>query len=139
MMRRTTWLTVGAVLGVVGYRRLDRATRSLTGQIAPASAEGSGGSPARAGTEDAKASSALRLAAGLTARAAGWLSRHLRRSVSGERRSRGGLAAFARDVRVGIDEYLDRHESNIDRQYTRSGNTLVGQTREVRQRHHSRD
>jgi hypothetical protein len=32
-MRRMMWLSVGAVLGVAGYRRLDRAAKSLTGQL----------------------------------------------------------------------------------------------------------
>ena len=101
MMRRATWLAAGAVLGVVGYRRLDRAAKSLTGP--------------RAGTGRHAAA------------AAGWMTRRVRLSLSAERRSRGGLATFARDVRVGIDEYLDTHQANIDRQYPRSGNTLVDQ------------
>jgi len=34
-MRRATWLATGAVLGVLGYRRLDRAAKSLTGNFGP--------------------------------------------------------------------------------------------------------
>jgi hypothetical protein len=41
-MRRAFWLTTGAVLGVVGYRRIDRTVRSLTGPavaLRPASSQ----------------------------------------------------------------------------------------------------
>jgi hypothetical protein len=122
MIRRLTWLAAGAVLGVVGYRRLDRAAKSLTGQMAP---EPAGRHAAAAPSRSAWP--AIGSAAGLAAGAVGWLTRRLRRSLSGERRSPGGLASFAGDVRAGIGEYLDAHEANIDRQYARSGNTLVGQ------------
>lgn len=121
MMRRTTWLAVGAVLGVVGYRRLDRATKSFTGQLAPVSL----GRHAASAPEPGRSAAAR--SAGLAMRSAAGLTRRVRRSLSGQRRSRAGLPAFVRDVRAGIDEYLDSHEANINRHYTRSGNTLVGQ------------
>jgi hypothetical protein len=113
MMRRTTWLTVGAVLGVVGYRRLDRATKSLTRDL-PLQQAG-------------RVSPAVKSAARLTAGTVGWAARRARRSLAAERGSRGGLAVFVRDVRAGIAEYLDAHEADIERHQSPSGNTLVGQ------------
>jgi hypothetical protein len=121
MMRRTTWLAVGAVLGVVGYRRLDRAAKSFTGQLAPVPL----GRHAASAPEPGRSAAAR--SAGLAMRSAAWLTRSVRHSLSGQRRSRVGLAAFVRDVRAGIDEYLGPHEAYIDRQDPRSGNTLVGQ------------
>jgi hypothetical protein len=121
-MRRTTWLAVGAILGVAGYRRLDRAARSLTDQIAAA--------PAGRHAANAPGPSALpavRSTTGLAASSAGWLTRRVRRAWPDRRGPRTGVAAFIGDVRAGIDEYLDRYEANIDRQHSRSGNTLVGQ------------
>ncbi len=83
MIRRMTWLAVGAVLGVTGYRRLARAAKSLLPHadlLAPRSRHSGG-------------SAAARPAASRTpARDAG-----------------AGTVAFIRDVRAGMAEYLDRH------------------------------
>lgn len=117
MMRRARWLAAGAMLGALGYQRLHRAARSLTSQPDQASA----------------ARQAVGLvgfaagAAGHAAGAAGWLARQALRRRATRRRPQSGVAGFISDVREGMDDYLDRHEANMNRQYRRSGNTLVGQ------------
>jgi hypothetical protein len=83
---RFCWLLAGAVLGVTGYRRASRLIRSMRpGSIArrpaPAIRPGAAGGLAR-------------LAAG-------------RRGAAG----RLGLAPFTRDVRDGMEMYLDRHSA----------------------------
>jgi hypothetical protein len=83
MIRRLIWLAAGAVLGITGYRRLTRAAKSLLPHgdlLAPLGRRSEGSWPAR------------RAATGPQARDAG-----------------GGTAAFVRDVRAGMAEYLDRH------------------------------
>src|SRR5260370_42583908 len=98
MMRRGVWLAAGAALGVVGYRRRDRPTKSLSVQltVAPVGRH--------------------------AARSAGWLTRQLWQSWSARGDSRGRVQAFVDDVRTGFDEYLDRHEANFDRPQSQSGN-----------------
>jgi hypothetical protein len=120
-MRRAVWLATGAVLGVVGYRRIDRAARSFAGQFTalPAGRHAVG---SRGAVAPAKPGSAARLAAN----AAGWLSRRARDGHLGGR-GHAGAAAFVSDVRAGIEEYLDARGANIDRQYVPAGNTLVDQ------------
>ncbi|HYK30989.1 MAG TPA: hypothetical protein VEV63_03470 [Streptosporangiaceae bacterium] len=108
MMRRARWLAAGAVLGALGYQRLHRATRSLTSQSESVSAARQAVGVVRFGAS----------AAGHVAGVAGWLARQARR-----RRAAG----FISDVREGMDDYLDRHQANMNRQYRHSGNTLVGQ------------
>lgn len=108
-MRRTTWLAAGAVLGVMGYRRLDRAAKTFTGGAEAGGTTTPTVSPGLASTAKL---------AKLTAGAAGWL---IRRTPS-----------FVMDVRAGMAEYLDQHQAdsrraNLNRQHPRSGNTLVGQ------------
>lgn len=119
MMRRARWLTAGAVLGALGYQRLNRATRPVAGQpgAAPAARQAVG---------------VVRFAAraaGHTAGATGWLARQAwHRRAAGRRpgdRGPGGVAGFISDVREGMDDYLDRHQANMNRQYRRLGNTLV--------------
>ena len=121
MMRRARWLAAGAVLGALGYQRLHRATTSLTSQSdrVPAVRQAA---PQALGVFRFAAG-----AAGHTAGAAGWLARQVRRRRAARRRPAGGVAGFVHDVREGIDDYLDRHRENIDRQHGRSGNTLVAQ------------
>jgi len=118
-MRRATWLATGAVLGVLGYRRLDRAAKSLTGNFGPVLA-------GRQHRVKPRTGPALRSIAGHTVRGTGWLIRQARnrRSAAG---GSGGAPGFIGDIRAGMDEYLDRHQADIDRQYRRSGNTLIGQ------------
>jgi hypothetical protein len=83
---RFCWLLAGAVLGVTGYRRASRLIRSmrpgsLARRPAPAIRPGAPGGPGRP--------------------AAG------RRGAAG----RLGLAPFTRDVRDGMEMYLDRHSA----------------------------
>src|SRR5260370_26009190 len=103
MMRRGLWLAAGAALGVVGYRRLDRATKSLSVQL----------TAAPVGRH--------------AARSAGWLTRQLWQSWSARGDSRGRVQAFVGHLRPGSAEYLDRHEANFDRHQSQSGHTLIGQ------------
>ena len=87
MIRRLFWLVLGAALGIAGYRRASRAARMLLPNSGPAGQVG--GRPARAALAHGASS-------GLTQPARG--------------RSAGpGTAAFVRDVRAGMAEYLDRH------------------------------
>ena len=123
-MRRARWLATGAVLGVLGYRRLDRAAKSLADSFDPVLA-------ARQPRVEPRTGPALRSIAGHTVRGTGWLIRQARnrRSAAGGSAAGGsaGVAGFIGDIRAGMDEYLDRHQADIDRQYRRSGNTLIGQ------------
>lgn len=143
MMRRVTWLTAGAVLGVMGYRRLDRATKALVRQSGPLPVRAAPASPLPAKTMPAKTlpasaglASAVRLGVGM----AGWLSRRARAHRARARQLAGGsphgVSAFVSEVRAGMDEYLDRHQAtghkasdraNLNRQYPTAGNTLVDQ------------
>lgn len=95
MIRRLLWLGAGAALGILGYRKLDRLVRTA---------------PRRA------------IAAGagrLTLNRPG--TRALTGAAKSEAREPGGRAGgFLRDVREGMDEYLNRHASQL-------GNTLVDQ------------
>jgi hypothetical protein len=121
MMRRARWLAAGAVLGALGYQRLHRAARSQARRLdqAPAAQQ--------AASAVIDAASAAARTAGHLADAAGWLARQVRARRAAERRSLGGAGRFIDDVRAGMDDYLDRHQANIDRQYRRSGNSLITQ------------
>jgi hypothetical protein len=92
MIRRGLWLAAGAALGVTGYRRASRLLRPLAGPPGRAAAAGRPVVPGR----------------GLLAAAAS----------AGRSTARG--VAFARDVRDGMADYLDR-------QPVRTGRTLEGQ------------
>jgi hypothetical protein len=79
MIRRATWLVLGAAAGIAGYRKLARAAKTLLPQgelLGPVS---------RRSTRDARP-----------------------RRASG-RGADAGTAAFVRDVRAGMADYLDRH------------------------------
>jgi hypothetical protein len=124
MMRRARWLVAGAVLGVLGYQRMQRATRSLTSPSQPDHV-----SAARQAVGLVRFAAS---AAGHTVGTTGWLARQVRHRRAARRRSQSGVAGFISDVCEGMDDYLDRHEAsrgeaNMNRQYRRSGNTLVGQ------------
>ena len=91
MIRRGFWLTVGAVTGIYGYRRVSALGRRVSGTLSlasPASPAALTGTPAR-------------LAPGLTVRRA--------------RRGTIALARetyrFTRDVREGMDLYTARHSA----------------------------
>lgn len=83
MIRRLIWLAIGAVLGISGYRRVTRAAKSLLpggDLLAPLGRRPAGSGPAR--------------------------QVPARNSSSG---AGAGTAAFVRDVRAGMAEYMDRH------------------------------
>lgn len=114
MMRRARWLAAGAVLGALGYQRLQRATKSLT-------------SPTEQVPAVRQAVGVVRFAAGAAghaAGAAGWVARQARHRHAARHRPHGGVAGFISDVREGMDDYIDRHQANMNRQYRRLGNTL---------------
>lgn len=119
MMRRARWLAVGAVLGALGYQRLHRATRSQASRFDQVS------SVRQAASAAGFAASAAGHTAGHVAGAAAWLARQVRDRRAAEARHRSGARGFIGDVRAGMDDYLDRHQANIDRQYRRTGNTLI--------------
>ncbi len=79
MIRRAVWLAIGAALGIAGYRRVTRAAKALL--------------PARETLTP------------LTRRAVG----SGRAGPAPRRRADGGTAAFVRDVRAGMAEFIDRH------------------------------
>ena len=90
MIRRGFWLTVGAVAGIMGYRRVSAVGRRLSASLNPGSATG-----AATGAALAAGSGTLARGGRLTARGA------------------AGLAAesfrFARDVREGMELYTAAH------------------------------
>lgn len=118
MIRRGFWLTLGAVIGVTGYRRAARLARS----VLPAANAGRG-----------QLALARRDDRALPPGHAGSAGRGQRRDVPGDRqgyedvarralaaaavagRSAAASAAFVRDVRAGMAEYLDRHDGRPPR------------------------
>ena len=97
MIRRGFWLAAGAVLGVTGYRKATRLART----VVPA------GRPARTGV--------LTLAPEPPRRPPLLTSRQVLRGAARAGRSAAQGAAFARDVRDGMAEYLDRHAQGAGR------------------------
>lgn len=105
MIRRGFWFAAGAVAGVAGYRRAARAARSLlprpglsaltvrpvTGQSAAAALPGPGRQGPGARRDE-------------TGRLPGGSSRS-----SASKKAAAGTAAFVRDVRAGMADYLDQH------------------------------
>ena len=94
MIRRGFWLAVGAVLGVSGYRRASRLARTVL--------------PAGAGQRPGRAGRRARPAAVITGRGL------LAAAASAGRGTAQGVA-FARDVREGMAEYLDRQGDQAGR------------------------
>ncbi len=84
MIRRGFWLTVGAVSGVYGYRRVSAFGRRVSGTLSLASP----GSPAA-----------------LTGKPA------VRRARRGAIAMARGTYRFTRDVREGMDLYMVRHSA----------------------------
>jgi hypothetical protein len=81
VIRRGFWFAAGAVAGIAGYRRASRAVRTLLPQADLLAPLGRGSGPSRAGA-----------------------------SRRGSNRKRiAGTAAFVRDVRTGMADYLDHH------------------------------
>ncbi len=124
-MRRMVWLGAGAVLGVVGYRKLDRAAKSLTGQLGSGQL-GSGPVTRRAvqvsrpqeqgaiaGGARTSAGLALSLATGIVRQAGAYRARRTARAGLRDGGPRAGIGAFLGDVREGMDEYLDAHAYQV--------------------------
>jgi hypothetical protein len=123
------WLAAGAVLGAAGYRRLDRAARSLTGQLGsgqprPAQVTRRAVQVSRpleqgvvASGRRGSAGLALSLATGIVRQAGAYRARRAARAVrtagSGRGEQRAGISGFLGDVRAGMDEYLDAHADQV--------------------------
>ena len=84
MIRRGFWLTVGAVTGIYGYRRVSAAGRRLSASLSPASLN-----PAEPGAV-------------------------LTRTARQGRRTAISAYRFTRDVREGMDLYMARHSEPPD-------------------------
>jgi hypothetical protein len=98
MIRRGFWLLVGAVAGIIGYRRVSSLGRQLSGTLSPAArgplGDGTGGdgSPLRVNARSREA-----------------LSRKARPGlVRGTIRFTRDARRFGRDVREGMDLYMVR-------------------------------
>lgn len=109
-MRRMVWLTAGAVLGIAGYRRLDRAAKSLTGQLGSGEVTRQAVQVSRPQKPGA-VSSGLRTSAGLALSLATGTARWVG-AFRARRAARTGIAGFLGDVRDGMDEYLDAHAAH---------------------------
>jgi len=83
MIRRMFWLTLGAVVGIAGYRRLTRAARVLLSGPELLPLRGSAAVERRAIADSPWSTSA--------------------------RKTGAGTVAFVRDVRAGMADYMDRH------------------------------
>ncbi|HMG62722.1 MAG TPA: hypothetical protein VK599_07220 [Streptosporangiaceae bacterium] len=91
MIRRGFWVAVGAAIGVSGYRRASRLARTVF--------------PARPG-------SALVTGPAGRARPAVITGRGLLAAAASAGRGTAQGVAFARDVREGVAEYLDRQDQD---------------------------
>ncbi len=97
MIRRGMWLTVGAVLGVAGYRRATRLVDNLARGVAGDAAKPAGRS---------RLAPVTRISA----------AAHAAPSRPAVNAARIGAAAdFVRDVRDGVAEYLELHHRELDR------------------------
>jgi hypothetical protein len=122
MIRRGFWLLTGAVLGVTGYRKASRLTRTLTGQ-GRSGRSGSVLGPAARAALAARAQPRLTRPGGAATRPGG-----AARVIAGT----ASAAGFVRDVRDGMTEYWDLHRGELDRTLgsrsdrTSSGDSLQG-------------
>jgi hypothetical protein len=89
MIRRLFWLIAGAVIGIAAYRRVEAVGRAASAALAPS---------ARAGADPAGPRTAGQRG-GTTGQ--GTITR-IRRAVR-----------FARDVREGMEMYMDRHQGRL--------------------------
>jgi hypothetical protein len=94
MIRRGFWVAVGAAVGISGYRRASRLARTVF--------------PARPG-------SALATGPGERARPPVITGRSLLAAAASAGRGTAQGVAFARDVREGMAEYLDRQGAEAGR------------------------
>lgn len=113
-MRRMMWLTAGAVLGIAGYRRLDRAAKSLTGPVTRQAVQVNQSQEPRAALSGLRTSAglALGLATGTARWAGGLRARRAAKAGLGGSQRRASIAGFLADVRDGMDEYLDAHAAH---------------------------
>jgi hypothetical protein len=117
VIRRVFWLSVGAAAGVTGYRRATAMTRAISVRLT--------GEPPRAQLTAAQAMPAPRASTFSATRAVWRTSRGVWRA---QRAALGRIRAaglFARDVRDGMDIYLNRQEGQ-------AGPTLADTTRNRR-------
>jgi len=124
MIRRGFWLATGAVLGVTGYRKASRLTRTLTGQGRPGRS-GSVLGPMARGVLAARSQPRLSLPGRAATRPGGAVTRPggAARAIAGT----ASAAGFVRDVRDGMAEYWDLHRGELDRTLgTRSDRTASG-------------
>jgi hypothetical protein len=99
VIRRGFWLTVGAVTGIYGYRRVSAAGRRLSASLNPASLNPASLNPASlnpASLNPAKPGAALT------------------RTARQGRRTAISAYRFTRDVREGMDLYMARHSEPSD-------------------------
>jgi hypothetical protein len=92
VIRRGFWLVLGAAVGVTGYRRASRLVQSFRPAAAPSAGTQAGGAVV------------LRSPGPLT-------GRKLLAGAARAGRGAAASAAFVRDVREGVAEYLDQQES----------------------------
>jgi hypothetical protein len=97
MIRRGFWVAVGAAIGVSGYRRASRLARSVF--------------PDR----DGRPGRALATPGAGQARPAVLTGRTLLAAAASTGRGTAQGVAFARDVREGVAEYLDRQADEAGR------------------------
>ena len=114
MIRRSFWLLLGAVTGIMGYRRVAAVGQQVSAKLSGTRLAGTRPAGTRlAGTNPREG----RAPAALTAR------RAARGVLTGAKEA----FRFTRDVREGMDLYMDRHEGQRRRrrqQKTPSGSTL---------------
>jgi hypothetical protein len=108
MIRRGFWLTAGAVTGIYGYRRVSAAGRRLSASLNPTAAGRPAGAQGTAAAPGAAAVGPLTAPVVTAATVAG-----LARGAGIGRRGMIRLARetyrFSRDVREGMQLYLDEH------------------------------
>jgi len=108
MIRRGFWLAVGAVGGIMGYRRVSSIGRQLSATLSPAA-------PRRDAPQTGNgtpSNGAGLAAAGRTASARAALSGRARRGlVRRTIRFTRDARMFSRDVREGMDLYMVRHRA----------------------------
>jgi hypothetical protein len=128
VIRRGFWLTLGAVIGVTGYRRAARLARSVLpaaavgqGQLAHAHRDagalpaGDGRAPKGRALRGRGARSEQGHDQGRERPGRDELGRRALTAAASAGRSAAASAAFVRDVRDGMAEYLDRHEARPPR------------------------
>jgi hypothetical protein len=104
MIRRGFWLTAGAVTGIYGYRRASAAGRRLSASLNPTAA----GRPGAAVAPGAAAVGPL-TAPVVTAATVAGLARGAGMGRRGMIRLARETYRFSRDVREGMQLYLDEH------------------------------